>query len=230
MRLWLLRYYDWFVPDHNGSLAVYDAQLESLLRAMQHHLDDRAVFGHLRRGPSDPLAPRGAGPRPPGSLERLALTRALRLSWLHPRARGMLTPRVLPGPPDGPAQPSETRKPAPSITVRARLHAVRPRGFEPLASASGGLLPGSTCTETRGSTPIRGCLRRPVEGLRRVGVLPGMLLEGAGAGQMIGIGRRGAGAHQGPRPPRRRHSAVLPPAAGPRVACSSFRMPYAAPY
>jgi hypothetical protein len=55
MRLWLLRYYDWFVPDHNGSLAVYDAQLESLVRAMQHHLDDRAVFGHLQGHPDVPV-------------------------------------------------------------------------------------------------------------------------------------------------------------------------------
>ena len=74
---------------------------------------------------------------------------------------------------------------------------VRPRGFEPLASASGGLVPGSTCTETRGSTPIRGCLRRPVGGLRRVSVLPGMLLEGGGTEQMTVPGK-------GPSPHLRR--------------------------
>jgi hypothetical protein len=57
---------------------------------------------------------------------------------------------------------------------------VRPRGFETLTSASGGLLSASTCTDTRASTRICDALRRPVGGLRRVGVLPEGGLPGPG--------------------------------------------------
>lgn len=48
VRLWLLRYYDFFVPSHNAGLVVYEEQgFWPLSEAMTPHLDDRVVYAHL---------------------------------------------------------------------------------------------------------------------------------------------------------------------------------------
>jgi len=44
-----------------------------------------------------------------------------------------------------------------------------------VTSASGGLIPASTCTDLHRFARVNPGLRRPDEGLRRVGVLPNVL-------------------------------------------------------
>jgi len=56
---------------------------------------------------------------------------------------------------------------------------MRPTGFEPVTSCSGGLCPTPTCADTRRSATVHTEVRRAGGGLRRAGVLPGLLPQAA---------------------------------------------------
>jgi hypothetical protein len=80
---------------------------------------------------------------------------------------GVRSPRPAPLPPVDPGPLS--------TSCHEVLHQVRPTGFEPVTSCSGGLFPALACTDPRGFARIPSPSAPTRKRLRRVGVLPTLL-------------------------------------------------------